>query len=77
MPKPLLTPEVVRKSLLKAGVKNLKEYGYPSVNDTNILVDKIYKGFFLSMLNENLGQVPGQAGKMIDAEIKKLQAEVK
>lgn len=45
----------VRDHLIKAGVKNLKEYGYPDVSTSNILVDEIYVAFFRSMLNDNLG----------------------
>lgn len=45
----------IRKSLIAAGVKNLKKFGYPGVNETNILTDYLYKKFFLSMLKENLG----------------------
>src|SRR5271154_3242443 len=46
----------VRNSLITAGVKNLKEYGYPEVSPENILSDKIYSSFFKSMLYDNLGQ---------------------
>lgn len=45
----------VRDHLIEAGVKNLKEYGYPDVSTSNILVDEIYVAFFRSMLNDNLG----------------------
>lgn len=44
-----------RNVLIAAGVKNLKEFGYPQVTKENILTDKIYSGFFKSMLEENLG----------------------
>ena len=37
------------------GVKNLKEFGYPSVDKDNILTDEVYKMFFKNMLKENLG----------------------
>jgi len=42
--------------ILAAGVRNLKEYGYPDVNKENILTDPIYSAFFKSMLNDNLGK---------------------
>ena len=45
----------VRDHLIGAGVKNLKEYGYPDVSTSNILVDEIYVAFFRSMLDANLG----------------------
>lgn len=62
----------IRNSLLSAGVKNLKEFGYPSVNEKNILTDTVYKAFFLKMLEDNLGKMA--AG---DFEITKLMKEIK
>jgi hypothetical protein len=47
--------EVIRQHILKSGVKNLKEFGYPDANTNNILTDEVYKLFFESMLKENLG----------------------
>ena len=58
----------IRDKLVEAGVKNLKEFGYPSCNNQNILTDRIFKPFFVSMLRENLG-------KGVDAEIKALLKE--
>jgi hypothetical protein len=46
----------IRKKLIDAGVRNLKEFGYPDVTSDNILTDMIYGGFFKSMLKDNLGQ---------------------
>lgn len=46
----------IRKTLIIAGVKNLKEFGYPSVNAENILTDDIFKRFFKSMLEDNMGK---------------------
>lgn len=54
----------MRDKLIAAGVKNLKEFGYPMVNAENILTDNIFKAFFSSMLKDNKGH-----GKAIDAEI--------
>jgi hypothetical protein len=45
----------IQKKLISAGVKNLREFGYPDCNETNILTDKIYSCFFLSRLEENKG----------------------
>jgi hypothetical protein len=45
----------IRERLLKAGVTNLKEFGYPEVTTETILTDPIYKEFFKEMLEENLG----------------------
>jgi hypothetical protein len=61
----------MREKLIKAGVKNLKEFGYPSVNKKNILTDEIYKRFFISMLKDSMGH-----GKIVDNEIEKLLNEI-
>jgi len=50
-----MTKEYIESMLIKAGVKNLKEFGYPDVNEKNILTDYIYKSFFKSMLEDNKG----------------------
>lgn len=60
----------IRDKLIAAGVKNLKEFGYPSVNAENILTDKIFKEFFVRMLDENLGHG-------FDNEINALIAEIR
>jgi hypothetical protein len=59
----------MRAKLIAAGVRNLKEYGYPEVSADNILTDMIYAGFFKSMLEDN-------RGRGADAEIDKLLAEI-
>jgi len=46
----------IRSKLVSAGVKNLREFGYPHCDDKNILTDEIYKAFFVSMLRDNLGK---------------------
>ena len=45
----------MREKLIAAGVKNLKEWGYPEVTAETILTDIIYSGFFKSMLEDNIG----------------------
>lgn len=60
----------IRTKLIAAGVKNLKEFGYPDVTADNILTDLIYGGFFLSMLRDNLGLG-------FDKQINELIAEVR
>jgi len=40
----------MEKKLIEAGIRNLKEFGYPSVTEENILTDDIYKAFFERML---------------------------
>lgn len=61
-----MTNEQIKDHLLKAGVKNLKEYGYPEVNKENILTDIVYKAFFKSMLEDNKGKVGNHVDGVID-----------
>jgi len=57
----------IESKLIAAGVKNLKEFGYPKCDSENILTDRIYKQFFISMLEDNKGK-----SKEIDAAIESL-----
>jgi len=57
----------MKEKLIAAGVKNLREFGYPSCNKENILTDLVYKQFFASMLKDNKGN-----GKEIDKAIDEL-----
>jgi len=66
-----MTNEQIREHLLNAGVKNLKEFGYPEVTTETILTDEVYKEFFKSMLEDNKGN-----GKQIDEVIDQLLSEV-
>jgi hypothetical protein len=66
-----MTNEQIREHLLKAGVKNLKEFGYPEVTTETILTDEVYKEFFKSMLEDNKGN-----GKQVDEVIDQLLSEV-
>jgi|GEM_PF-5392807 len=61
----------MERALIAAGVKNLKEYGYPEVNETNILIDPIYSAFFRSMLRDNKGH-----GAAVDKAIDSLLAKI-
>jgi hypothetical protein len=56
----------IKEHLIKAGVKNLKEFGYPNVTIDNILTDEVYKGFFKNMLNDNKGKSTSQVDKVIN-----------
>jgi hypothetical protein len=66
-----MTNEQIREHLLKAGVKNLKEFGYPEVTTETILTDKVYKEFFKSMLEDNKGN-----DKQVDEIIDQLLSEL-
>jgi hypothetical protein len=61
----------LRKQLIDAGVKNLREFGYPSCNADQILTDPIFSAFFESMLKDNLGN-----GEQYDREINALLNDI-
>lgn len=44
--------EIIKSKILKAGVKSLQEFGYPSVDEKNIFTDMIYKEFFRRWLED-------------------------
>jgi len=67
-----MTKEKIKEHLIKAGVKNLKEFGYPDVDTKNILTDEVYKEFFKSMLHDNIGHQ-----KMFDDVIVELLESLK
>ena len=54
-----------REDLIRNGVKNLREFGYPDCDENNILKHSILKTFFISMLKENKG-INKEADKIID-----------
>jgi len=64
----------IRQKLIQNGVANLKEFGYPDVNETNILTDLIYKEFFIGMLEENIAECDNPK---ISKELTVLLAELK
>jgi len=66
-----MTNEQIKEHLLKAGVKNLREFGYDNVTTKTILTDEVYKEFFKSMLEDNKGYE-----KQVDEVINKLLLEV-
>lgn len=43
-----------REKIIKAGVRNLRAFGYATCDEANILTDAVYKEFFLQMLRDNL-----------------------
>ena len=51
-----LSQRQIRAKIIANGVRNLKEFGYPSVTPENILTDMIFRKFFKSMLEDNLGK---------------------
>lgn len=70
-----ITPrgQMIRKRLIQAGVRNLKEFGYPTVTEETIMTDYVFRRFFISMLEENVGK--GSA--VHDHEINRLLEELR
>jgi hypothetical protein len=46
----------IRDSLLAQGVANLKEFGFVSANNENILTDIGFKQFFIGMLTDEVNR---------------------
>jgi hypothetical protein len=63
----------LREKLIENGIKNLKEFGYPSVDRENIFTDLIYSKFFISMLKDNLGQAGIAVGDTIHGLLKEIE----
>lgn len=67
--------ENVRDQLLNAGVKHLKEFGYPDATRNNILTDRIYSAFFKRMLEGTIDDCGGNT--LIVRKCNELIAEIK
>jgi hypothetical protein len=61
-----MNKEQIREKLLESGVTALREFGYPSVNVHNILIEKIYSAFFKSMLEKSQGLGSPEVNEVID-----------
>lgn len=61
----------IRELLIEAGVNNLKDFGYSEVTTETILTDKVYKKFFKSMLEDNIG-----SEEQVDEVINQLLSEI-
>ena len=70
-----MTKKEIKFRLIKAGIKNLKEFGYPSVNEENILTDIVYSAMFKSMLNDNVGKSTKQVDGVIDELLKQIKTK--
>jgi len=66
--------EKTKTAILKSGVKNLIEFGYPDVNTENILTDPVYWAFFKEMLEELVEDRPESAAAIVAQEILTKQA---
>ncbi len=49
---------ISKDTLLTAGVRNLKEFGYLTVSKENIMTDYIYRKFFVRMLEDTIEKIP-------------------
>ncbi len=73
MAKSKLSGEELKMALKEAGVKGLREFGYPTCTVENICTDMIFRQFFLSNLEEML--FAAQKAKKTTKEIEELIAE--
>lgn len=64
----MMTDKYAREMIIRRGVNNLGEFGYPDVRPENIMTDPIYAAFFKSMLEHNLGQGADHILKPLIAE---------
>jgi hypothetical protein len=64
----------MRAALISAGVRHLKEFGYPNCTATNIVTDRVYCLFFRRML-EGTRDDP-EATQPIKAAAKELLREM-
>jgi len=62
----------IRDKLIAAGVMNLREFGYPSCDEKNILTDMVFSRFFVSMLKDNKGRAGAEVDSVIDSLLKEL-----
>lgn len=72
-----MTQQQIKESLINAGVKNLKQFGYTMVDKENIFTDVIYKAFFLKMLEDYIGKANAEVDKVIDELMTKITDRIK
>jgi hypothetical protein len=63
----------VRDKIIDAGVKQLRDFGYPGVTADNILTDRLYRAFFRKQLEGTIDAAPGSPAA---AECAKLLKEI-
>lgn len=72
--------QITQDELLKAGVRNLREFGYRDVTVTNIMTDYVFASFFVRMLDETLEKLPAckaalELKEKCDATIARVKSE--
>lgn len=74
----MINHDTVRRSVISGGVRNLREFGYPTVDESTIFTDYIFAAFFDKMLEENLETLPvSSTTKMIRDVLTTLREEIK
>lgn len=66
----------IKSLLIKAGISNLREFGYPDVNEEEILTDEVYGLFFDNMLKDNLGKSTTQVDEVINELIEQIKTNL-
>ena len=62
----------IRDKLIAAGVRNLREFGYPSCDEKNILTDMVFSRFFDTMLKDTKGQAGAEVDSVVDSLLKEI-----
>lgn len=44
----------IQKQMIAAGVKQLRENGYPTANEQNITTDYLFASFFITMIEDTI-----------------------
>lgn len=66
---------MMRNRIINAGVRQLRDFGYPSCNAANIMTDTVFKEFFKTMLEGTFADAP--EGGPLSVACKSLLDELK
>ena len=72
----MISKRQAKAMMLRAGVANLKEFGYPSATAANIITDYVFSKMFRSMLTDEANVEAGKRNTEIEAARVELLAEV-
>ena len=62
----------VKDKLIKQVVTKLRKFGFVHVNENNIIIDEVYRLYFLKILKEGLGE-SAETDKVINQLLKRIQ----
>ncbi len=62
----------VKDKLIKQVVTKLRKFGFVHVNENNIIIDEVYRLYFLKILKEGLGE-NAETDKVINQLLKRIQ----